>query len=73
MVVLINTKSCIITLICGLTILGSRVECQLESWASESSLEFGHKWLASPKTFIGMVLPNMYPIRIKDVVKLTKE
>ena len=68
----IYAKYCISSLV-GIVFSGICVAGEMEMHINEAALEFAQKWLASPKMYVGLILPNGYPFSINDVVKLTKK
>ena len=45
----------------------------MDRFANEVAFEFAEKWLANPKMYIGLILPNKYPIGIRDAIKSTRK
>ena len=49
------------------------VKGRMEMPENEAALEFAKKWLANPKMYIGVIVPNKSPFRTCDIVRLTKK
>ena len=49
-----------------------RSSCEMETLASEAALEFAYKWVANPKMYIGLILPNKCSFRTSNIVRLIK-
>ena len=61
------TSSLISTCFLGISIADETV-----LQANVAALTFAHKWLTNPKMYVGMILPHNYPLRAREIVKLTK-
>ena len=71
MLLKIYIKSFISSLICISALRLSAAE-KWEIPVNEAALRFGHKWLAAPNMYVSVMLPNKYPFRVHDVVRLAK-
>ena len=46
---------------------------QIEMLENEAALHFANQWLATPRMYVGLILPNKFSFEVHDVVKLTKK
>ena len=65
-------KCCLYTFI-GASLLGLCVASEIEMPANKAALEFAHQWLANPKMYVGLMLPNKYLFGTNNAVKLIKK
>ena len=66
-----KNRSIVTSIIC-IVALEWRAAAETEIFASQIALEFGCKWLANPKMYVGIAIPNNYPYSVPAAVKLTK-
>ena len=46
---------------------------KIEMLENEAAVHFANQWLAIPKMYVGVILPNKYSFKVQNVVKLTKK
>ena len=71
MIIRIYSKCCIFLLV-GFPVMIFCAACEMETFASEAALEFAYKWVANPKMYVGLILPNKCPFRTSNIVRLIK-
>ena len=64
---------CLIYALIATVVSGICVSSEMEMALNEAALTFAQKWLSNPKMYIVVILPNKYPFKIRDVVKLTRK
>ena len=72
MFIIVNRKDCISYLIV-IAVLASGASYKIESVQNEAALQFAQKWLATPRMYVGVILPNKHQFNIRDIARLTKK
>ena len=67
----ISAKFAISSLI-AMTALDFCISDKIEMLENEAALHFANQWLATPKMYIGVILPNKYSLKVHEVVYLAK-
>ena len=68
----ISTKLAISSLIL-MAALDFCISDKIEMLQNEAALHFAYEWLATPKMYFGVILPNKYSFKVQDVVNLAKK
>ena len=71
MLILKYLKSCLSSLI-GVAVLAFCVKGEMGIPENEAALQFAHQWLANPKMYVGILVPNKRHFSAIDVVRLAK-
>ena len=72
MSIIVYRKYCISSLIV-IAVLALGASYKIESFQNEAALQFAQKWLATPRLYIGVLLPNKHQSNIRDIIRLTKK
>ena len=72
MFIMVYRKYCISYLIV-IAGLASGASYKIESFQNEAALQFAQKWLATPRMYVGVILPNKRQFNIRDIIRLTKK
>ena len=49
------------------------VATKIDTRISKIALEFGYKWLGSPKLHVSIMMPNKHTFKVREAVKLAKK
>ena len=66
-------EKCCISLLMVVVIIKSCVAGRMDRFANKAAFVFAEKWLANPKMYIGIILPNKCPLGTLDALKLTRK
>ena len=72
MFIMVYIKYCISYLIV-IAGLASGASYEIESFQIKAALQFARKWLATPRMYVGVILPNKHQFNIRDIARLTKK
>ena len=72
MLITIYAKCCISILIV-IAVLELCTANEIETLQHEAALEFAQKWLAIPKMYVNVIIPNKYISKARDILKLIKK